>query len=89
LGVFLKRQPISLTLDDQALTLHYLHKKTAIAYHEILDADFNILTNDYGSTLGIVIRLKGREDITIRKLEDIITFFIMLQIKLNENSTVH
>jgi hypothetical protein len=89
LGVFFQRQPISLTLDNQCLTLHYLHKKTDIDYHEILNADFEILTNDYGSTLAIVVKLQGRKDLTIRKLEDIITFFIMLQIKLDEGIEVH
>jgi hypothetical protein len=89
LGVFYQRQPISLTLDNQHLTLHYLHKKTAIDYHEILNADFAVLNNDYGSTLTIVINLQDRNDVTIRKLEDIIIFFIMLQIKLNENLKVH
>ena len=89
LGIFFQRQPISLTLDNQCLIVHYLHKKTAIDYHEIINADFEVLNNDYGSTLGILINLKGRKDITIRKLEDIIIFFIMLQIKLNENIKVH
>lgn len=85
LGIFFQRLPISLTLDNHRLTIHYLHKKTVINYHEILDIDFKVLKNDYGSTLGILINLKNRKDIIIKKLEDIIIFFIMLQIKLNEN----
>ncbi len=85
LGIFFQRQPVSLTLDERCLTLHYLHKQTAIDYHEIVDADFEVVNNDYGSTLTIRIKLKGRKAITIKKLEDIIIFFIMLQIKLNEN----
>jgi hypothetical protein len=89
LALFFLRQPFSLTLDNQCLTVHYLHKNTVIDYHEILNADFEIQINDYGSTLGIVINLKDRKDITIRKLEDIIIFFIMLQIKLNESLKVH
>lgn len=89
LGVFFRNQPISVTLDNQSLTLHYLYKKTEIDYREILNTDFEVLDNDYGSTLGIVINLKDRKDITLRKLEDIIIFFIMLQIKLNENIKVH
>ena len=89
LGIFFQRQPISLTLDDQCVTIHYLHKKTAIDYHEVLNADFEVLDNDYGSTLGIVINLKNRKDLTLRKLEDIIVFFIMLQIKLDEHIRVH
>jgi len=88
LGIFFQRLPISLTLDNQRLTFHHLHKKTAINYHEILDIDFEVLKNDYGSTLGILIMLKDRKDIKIKKLEDIIIFFIMLQIKLNENIKV-
>lgn len=89
LGIFFRHQPISLTLDNQSLTLHYLYKKTAIDYQEILNTDFEVLNNDYGSALGIVINLKDRKDITLRKFEDIIIFFIMLQIKLNENIKVH
>ncbi|MBT8353549.1 MAG: hypothetical protein KJO60_03440 [Desulfofustis sp.] len=89
LWIFFQRQPISLALDNQCLTVHYLHKKIAINYPEILNADFEVMNNDYGSTLGILINLKDRKDITIRKLEDIIIFFIMLQIKLNENINVH
>jgi hypothetical protein len=89
LGFFFQRQPISLTLDDQHLTVNYLHKKTEIDYDDILNAEFEVTENDYGSTLGIVLKLKNRKDIAIRKLEDIIVFFIMLQIKLNENIRVH
>lgn len=85
LGIFFQRLPISLTLDNHGLTFHHLHKKTAINYDEILDIDFEVLKNDYGSTLGILIKLKDRKDIKIKKLEDIIIFFIMLQIKLNEH----
>ena len=88
LAAFFQRRPISLTLDDQCLTVHYLHKQTAINYHEILNTDFEVLKNDYGSTLTILINLHNRKDIKITKLEDIITFFIMLQIKLNENIKV-
>ena len=89
LGIFFQRQPISLTLDDQSLTVHYLHKKTVLDYPDILNADFDVTDNDYGSTLGIVLNLRNRKDITIRKLEDIIVFFIMLQIKLNEHLQIH
>lgn len=89
LGIFFNRKPISLTLDNQCMTIHYLHKQTAIDYHDILNADFEVLENDYGSTLGIVINLKNRKDISITKLEDLVIFFIMLQIKLNENLEVH
>ena len=89
LGIFFRHQPISATLGNKSLTLHYLYKKTAIDYREILNADFEVLDNDYGSTLGILINLRDRKDKTLRKLEDIIIFFIMLQIKLNENIKVH
>ena len=88
LGIFFQRQPISLTLDNHRLTFHHLHKKSAINYHEILNIDFEILNNDYGSALGISITMKDRKDITIKKLEDIIIFFIMLRIKLNEKINV-
>ena len=89
LAIFFQRQPISLTLDDQCLTVHYLYKQTVLDYPDILNADFVVTENDYGSTLGIVLTLKNRKDITIKKLEDIIVFFIMLQIKLNEHIRVH
>ena len=88
LGFFFQRQPISLTLDNQCLTFHYVHKKTTINYHEVVNSDFEVLSNDYGSTIGIVITMKNRKAITIKKLEDIIVFFIMLQVKLNENIRV-
>lgn len=89
LAIFFHHQPASLTLDDRCLTLNYLHRQTAIDYHDILDADFEMLTNDYGSTLTIRIRLKGRKDLTVKKIEDLVVFFIMLQIKLNENKILH
>ena len=85
LGLFFQRLPISITLDNHRLTFHHLHKKTAINYYEILNIDFEVLKNDYGSTLCILINLKDRKNIKIKKLEDIIIFFIMLQIKLNEH----
>ena len=88
LAIFFQRQPISLTLDDKRLIFHHLHKETPINFHEIIDIDFEVLINDYGSTLAILINLKGRKDIKIKKLEDIIIFFIMLQIKLNETIKV-
>ena len=85
LGIFFQRQPISLTLDNHRLSFNHLHKKISFNYSEIEDIDFEILSNDYGSTLGIFINIKDRKNITIKKLEDSIIFFIMLQIKLNEN----
>ena len=88
LAIFFQGQPISLTLDSNHLIIQYLQKKTAINYDQIVDVDFEVLINDYGSTLSILIKLKNRKDITIKKLEDIVIFFIMLQIKLNENIKV-
>jgi len=88
LAFFFQRQPISLTLDNKRLEFQYLHKTIPIDYHEIITIDFEILNNDYGSTLSVVIKLKDRKDITITKLDDIVIFFIMLQIKLNEQITV-
>jgi len=89
LALFLQRQPISLTLDDRCLTVRYLHKSTAVEYREIVNTDFEVIDNDYGSTLGIVITPKNRNDLFIRKFEDIIVFFIMLQIKLDEDVKIH
>jgi len=85
LGIFFQRQPISLTLDNHRLSFNHLHKKIYFNYNDIQDINFEILSNDYGSTLGILINMKDRKNITIQKLEDSIIFFIMLQIKLNEN----
>ena len=62
--------------------------KAAINYNEILNMDFEVLTNDYGRTLCIVLHQKDRKNITIKKIEDIIIFYTLVQIKLNENSKV-
>lgn len=84
LGIFFQRQPVSLELERKGLTFRYLHKEVTVAYHEISNIDFVVLKNDYESTLGVVIRTKSRKDMTIKKIEDIVTFFIMLHIKINE-----
>ncbi len=88
LGIFFQRHPFSLTVGNHRLTFHYLFKETAINYNEILNMDFEVITNDYGPTLCIVISLKNKKKFTIKKIEDIMLFFTMVQIKLNENSTV-
>ena len=85
IGIFIHRQPIALTLDNHSLTVHNLLIKKAINYNEIQNIDFEVKTNDYGSTLCILINLKNGKKMTIKKIENIILFFIMLQIKLNEN----
>ena len=84
-GIFIIRQPISLALDNHNLTVRNLLIKRAINYNEIQSIDFEVKSNDYGSTLCILINLKNRKKMTIKKFENIILFFIMLQIKLNEN----
>ena len=86
LGIFFQRHPYSLTVDTHSLTFHHLFKETVINYNEILDMNFEVLTNDYGRTLCIVLHQKSKKKITIKKIEDIIIFFTMVQIKLNENS---
>ena len=88
LGIFFQRTPYSLTVDSHSLTFHHLFKETAINYNDILNMDFEVITNDYGPTLCIAISLKNKKKITIKKIEDIMIFFTMVQIKLNENSTV-
>ncbi len=88
LGIFFQRHPFSLTVDNHSLTFHYIFKETAINYNDILRMDFEVITNDYGGTLCIVLDLKNKKKITIRKIEDIIIFFILVQIKLNENSKI-
>jgi len=85
LVIFFQRTPYSLKLDEHSLTLHHLFKETAINYNEILTMDFEVITNDYGPTLCIAISLKDKKKITIKKIEDIMIFFTMVQIKLNEN----
>ena len=89
LGIFFQRTPYSLTVDSHNLTFHHLFKETVINYNEMLNIDFEVRNNDYGRTLYIVLRLKNKKKITIKKIEDIILFFTMVQIKLNENSKIH
>jgi hypothetical protein len=84
-GIFIHRQPISLTLDNHSLTVGNLLIKRAINYSEIQNIDFEVKSNDYENTLCIFINLKNRKKLTIKKFENIILFFIMLQIKLNED----
>lgn len=84
-GIFVQRQPISLTIDNHTLTVRDLFITRAISYNEIQNIDFEVNSNDYGSTLCILINLRNRKRMTIKKIENIILFFIMLQIKLNEN----
>jgi len=84
-GIFIHRQPISLTLDNHSLTVRNLLIKRAINYNEIQNIDFEVKSNDYENTLCILINLKNRKKLTIKKFENIILFFIMLQIKLNED----
>ena len=85
LGIFIHRQPISLTLDNHRFTVRTLFMNKAINYSEIQNIDFEVKSNDYGSTLCVVINLKNRKKMVVRKIENIILFFIMLQMKLNEN----
>jgi len=84
LGIMIQRKPISLTLHNRSLTVRNLLSQKSIRYDEIQDIDFEVESNDYGSTLCILLHLKNRKKITIKKLNNIILFFIMLQIKLNE-----
>ena len=85
LGIFIHRQPISLTLDHHCVTVRNIFTKRAIAYDEIQDIDFEVKSNDYEITLCILINLKNGKRMIVKKFENIILFFIMLQIKLNEN----
>ena len=85
LGIILQRQPISLTIGNHHLTVRYLFTKRHINYSEIQNIKFEIKTNDYGSTLCIMVNLKNSMKMTLQKFENLILFFIMLQIKLNEH----
>ncbi|MBW2193104.1 MAG: hypothetical protein JRF27_04870 [Deltaproteobacteria bacterium] len=84
-GIILLRQPISLTLKDQSLTVGNLLAKQTVNYDEIQNIGFEVRRNQYGSTLCILITLKDGTEMAFKKFENIILFFIMLQIKLNEN----
>jgi hypothetical protein len=84
IGIFILRQPFSLALDSHSLTVRNLLRERAINYSEIENIDFEVKSNDYGSTLCVLIELKSKRKMTIKKFENIILFFIMLQIKLNE-----
>ena len=83
--IFLYRQPISLTVRSHGLIVRNLFVERAITYYEIEDVDFVVKSNDYENVLCVMIHLKNKETITIKKIENIILFFILLQIKLNEN----
>jgi hypothetical protein len=83
--IFIQRQPISLILDNHCITLRTLFIKRTIKYNGIQKIDFEVKSNDYGSTLCLLINLKNRKKMTIKKIEDVILLFILLQIKLNEN----
>jgi hypothetical protein len=85
LGIFVHRQPISLTLANHSLIVRNLYIERAINYSEIQNIDFEVKRNEYGSTLCIMIHLKDRKKMIVKKIENIILFFILLQIKLNEN----
>ena len=84
-AIFIQRQPVAVTLDNRSLTVHNFIGKRAIDYDEIHNIDFEVKSNDYGSTLCILINLKNQKNMTFKKIENIVLFFIMLQIKLNGN----
>lgn len=84
IGIFILRQPIALTLNSRSLMVRNLFLETAVNYNEIRKIDFAVKSNDYGSTLCVLIDLKNGTQMTIKQFENIILFFIMLQIKLNE-----
>ena len=81
-GMFIRRQPFSLTLDNHGLTVRYIFNEREINYNEIQNIDFEVKRNDYESTLCILINLGERKKMIIKKIENITLFFIMLQIKL-------
>ena len=83
LGIFFQRQPFSLKVDNDSLSFHYLFKETALNYDEVVNMDFEVFKNDYGKTLCIVFALNSKNRITIKKFEDIIIFFTLVQMKLN------
>jgi len=85
LGIFIQRQPISLIIGNHSLAVRSLLMKRAINYNEIQNIDFEVKSNDYGSTLCILINLENRKKMTIKNIENIVLFFIMLQMKLNES----
>ena len=48
LGIFIHRQPISLTLDNHSLTVRNLLIETGINYNEIQNIDFEVKSNEIG-----------------------------------------
>jgi len=88
LGLFSQRNPFSLTVGNHSLTFHHIFKETDINFTEILNMDFEVITNDYGRTLCIVLDINNKKKITIKNFEDIIFFFTLVQIKLNENNKI-
>ena len=85
-GIFILRQQISLTLNNHGFTVRNLLTNRAVDYNKIRNIDFEAKSNEYGGTLCILINLKNRKKMTIKKIENIILFFIRLQIKLDENT---
>ncbi len=83
LALFFQRHPFSLTVADDSLTFQYLFKETTVRYDEIANMEFEVATNDYGKTLCIVFAVKNRKRVTIRKFEDLIIFFTLVQMRLN------
>ena len=84
-GIFIQRQPISLTIGNHCLTVRNIFTEREINFNGIQNIDFEVKSNDYGNTLCILIHMKNKKKMTIKKIENIVLFFIMLQIKLNEN----
>ena len=68
IGIFIHRLPISLTLDNHKITVRTLFIKRVINYTRIRNIEFKVKSNDYGSTLCILINLKNRKTITIQKI---------------------
>jgi hypothetical protein len=86
LGYFLLRQTISITLYDQYFMERSFISRRAVNYKEIEKVGLDLRTNEYGSNLYIVLSMQLKNNIVIKKLNNIFLLFILLKIKLNENS---
>jgi hypothetical protein len=83
-GIFILRQPISVTLNKNNFVVDNLLANSAIKYSEIEDIGFEVKRNDYGRTLCLWVHLKNGKRMIFKKFDNIILIFVMLQIKLKK-----
>jgi hypothetical protein len=84
IGMVVLRQPVSLILNNDGLTIQKLITKQSLNFNEIQSLNFEVKSNQYGSTLCILMDLKNGEKMVLQKFQNIILLFVMLQAKINE-----